>query len=272
MNETEVKESTTGRFPGQTFETYQAIDATNASTLLALYLTTPAHVITQRETTEAMEFGAALHCLALEPMKFMERYYRIPKLDKRVKKNVETLDELEAANPGKMAVIESDYTTMLRIADKLYSHPLSGPLITSSAHEETLVWEESHGLCKARVDMIGADWIGDLKTTKCAHPIDFSWVVRQSRREYGNLWIQAAWYFRGATALGLPVKDFHFVAIESAAPHCISVHTLEAAELESVQDELTRLAVQWQECVTANNFHGYACVRNIISLGDSDNA
>ena len=272
MNETEVKESTTGRFPGQTFETYQAIDATNASTLRALYLTTPAHVITQRETTDAMEFGAALHCMVLEPSQFLNKYYLHRKFNRT--KNVDKAedDKLAADNPGKTGVVESDFQAMQRIADKLRTHPLSGPLIEKSSHEETLVWEESHGLCKARVDMIGADWIGDLKTTKCAHPIDFSWVVRQSRREYGNLWIQAAWYFRGATALGLPVKDFHFVAIESAAPHCISVHTLEAAELESVQDELTRLAVQWRECVTANNFHGYAAVRNIISLGDSDNA
>lgn len=270
MNETiEVKP---GRYPAMSFEAYAAIDATNASTLRALYMSTPAHVVTQRETTDAMQFGAALHCLTLEPFQWRDRYYTHRKFDGRKKQDVLSRDELAERNPGKEGVVESDFHAMQKIADEVRSHPLAGPLIAKSVHEEVLVWEESHGPCKARIDMVGDTWMADLKSTQSAHPVDFSWIVRKSRREYGNLWVQAAWYWRAARALGLPVDDFHFVAVEKLPPYAISVHTLEATELKGVQDELTQLAEWWRKCSTESKFPGYAPANNLISLGDNTDA
>lgn len=290
MDETETQIKP-GIVPDMPASAYHSVQAVSASSLMNLKrLGSPAHVKACRgEQTDAMEFGSAMHCLVLEHDKFNERYY-----ERRVLEGIKTKNGKAAAKPelteegkallqqdafenqGKIEILPKDRYTMGTIAAYVQAHPVAGPFVQDSQHEISLFWEDTFDgetvLCKCRMDMLSKDnqIIGDLKFVSRpakANPEIFPRSILPTRDGW-NYWIQAAWYARGAWALGLPVKEFWFLPVETDEPYGISCHVLEESELRGQQVNIEPLARTWAECLRTDIYPSYNCMKNIITIGD----
>lgn len=270
---------------------YHLWSGLNATTLKAVYATSPAHVEARpnQERTDAMELGSAFHCLTLEPDKFYERYYIRPTLNvcrengepytrpELTTKGKAQLAVWAAENEGKTEILARDLDGLKAAAAAVYRNPLAQPLLAESKKEVSLMWEddfEGPTICKARLDIMLPNGAADLKSTNCAEPTRFSRRILypdwNANSRVGPLWIQAAWYVRGMWALGLPCESFTFIAIELDPPFAMSLHVLEEAELREAQTKLHETATRWMHCVRMGNYPAYPLMKNIITLGQED--
>ena len=252
------------------FADYLAEPAISASILKRLdELGSPAHVkMRTHNESESMLQGTALHTMLMAPDKFDVLHYVRPKIRRAGKANLAAIEQFEADNPGKSPIQPEQHENLKQVVGAVKANPFAGPILSETRKEVSIFWhdEEIDADCKARFDMLGADYIADLKSTRCAERTQFTRDVLWKFR----YWIQAVFYYRGARHIGLPVKDFHFIAIELEAPFGCTVHTLEESELMAAQSRVVALAKQWAECVKTGYYPAYPLVRNLISIGGDD--
>lgn len=255
-----------GIYPAMPAADYHAINAVSASILKRLHESSPAHVKADPFTpTAAMDNGSALHCLVLEPQHFEARFYSRPKVDGRTKAGKEAIAQASVENEGKTGIAADDMESIRLAGAAIQAHPFVAPLLSDSKREVSLIWEDAEigTLCKARLDLLAGTTIGDLKTTRNAHPSFFTREIRFERA----YWLQGAWYYRGARALGLTIEEFTFIAIELFRPFGVTLHTMDEPELISIQPKIVPLAEQWAECTRTGVYPAYAPMKHYITVG-----
>lgn len=248
---------------------YHAVDATSATVLKRLHESSPAHVKCgfSEEPSEAMDLGSAFHCLLLEPEHFDNRYWERPLLDMRRSKDKTRFAALNEMHAGKTAIGQFDLADLRASAGAIQAHPFVAPMLKESRKEISLFWnEEDIGLCKCRLDMLAGKVICDLKSTRNAHKDFFRREICFSR----HYWIQAAWYYRGARALGLDISEFVFIAAELKRPYGVTLHYMDAPELQSLQERVWFLARTWAEAVRTGVYPAYPAIKHYVTIGGED--
>jgi len=164
--------------------------------------------------------------------------------------------EFAAANEGADIVTVKELEAARPIAAAVLNDPIASQFL-GERHEERVDWKIGDRQCTARLDIIGQRegrrFVCDLKTTRDAAPESFkrdAW-----RRGYAA---QLAWYGDGLATAGEPVDEHYIIAVESAAPHPVTVLRL----LPNLIEEGRRQYRAWFErlrvCEDSNDWPAYA--------------
>lgn len=236
-----------GVYYGVPAETYHAWPFASKSRLLQ-FRRSPAHSLIDTPVSPAKKLGTYAHAAVLEPDLFAAKALRCPKIDRRTK----DWKEIEAANPDRWLIQDPEWLAIERIRDRLWSHPVAGPLLRGKGHNEASIVfaDPDTGVrCKARADRMTASSIVDLKTTTNAHWASFA----LDAVTYGY-YLQSAMYRRGVLSQYARKMPFIAVAVETDPPHEVAVYTLDGQHAEI---ELSTHLRAWKQCEESGKWPGY---------------
>jgi hypothetical protein len=115
-----------------------------------------------------------------------------------------------------------------------FSSPVALPLFNKTVMREmAVIFKDPTGMTfrdyivKAKMDMVGDDFIADIKTTNDISPNGFRNTVL-----YSNYHLQAAFYRYLDTCVTGKTKDFYFIAIRNQAPYDVAVYKLSNGRLD----------------------------------------
>lgn len=201
--------------------------------------------------SKAMDFGTLAHTLTLTPDATDHVVFPHKRTGNRWK-------DFKAEHQGKLIVTPEELARAQHVAAQVLAHPLAGPLLVGEREKE-LFWEYGGRKCGGRLDVLGANFISDLKFTANAHPGWFGWHARKMAYH-----AQLDWYATGARRLGRTVDDCYLIAAEMFAPFAITVIRLTPAVLE----DGARRWVSWFEALmvaeASNTWPAY--VDHIVDL------
>ncbi len=254
------------------FEDYARADGINAGGLKDI-LRSPAHYYEARfraqekKETKALRFGKLFHFAVLEPHLFQSKAVIVPvfegptkdgKMSTRSAIAQEKKKEWFAAlKPGSIICEQDELTALLRMCDKILSHPLCRELLSHGVKETTLVWEdEVFGTkCKIRPDFIAAKgFCCDLKSVEDASPDAFWPLVKKYRWD-----LSASHYISGGKATKTFRPDgYFFIAIEKSPPYEIAIYSAGTSILFAGDNYRERAMKTYVECLKKNEWPGYA--------------
>lgn len=263
---------------------YRAWKATSNSVLSQLREWSPMHVRYWRENppepTEALTFGAALHCRVLTPDIFEETVLVAEQCCASLKTGAQCknagkylnhgmwfcgvhekpgphLDDLR----GKLLINEQQREAINHMADAINRHPAAREILSAPGpNEVSCRWDldvdgKPHK-CKGRMDGLRPTWetVIDIKTTDCARSVDFT-------KSIGNFgyYRQGAFYVDGLAAARYPHAIAHFVLIvvEKTAPYGVATFRLQGDALEAGREELRGLVKLYANCERNNYWPSY---------------
>ncbi len=206
----------------------------------------PAHyraaVLEPREPTAAMRFGSIVHAVLFRtPYHVWE--------GRRAGKEWDAFQaEVESANPGALIITAAESERAHRCAGAIGARPDATRLLVGQ-HEVERSWVTLGRECAGRIDVIGADFITELKTTSNAQPETF--LRGALRLGYHS---QIPWY---ADGVGMPNATGHMVVVETLPPFDVAVFDLTPRCMQEGR-KLYRL---WMErllsCEASNDWPGY---------------
>jgi hypothetical protein len=221
----------------------------------------PAHYMyfkmNPRQETPALALGTATHMAIFEPQLFEKGYVLAPEgIDRRTKVGKAAFEDFEKANVGKQTLTKEEFQNIEGMREAIYKHPTASKLVVGGEAEQSVYWKDpvTGLMCRCRPDYLRTDnIIIDLKTTHNASLGEF----RRSIGKY-SYHIKSAHYLDGiGTVVGKVLSDFVHLAVESSAPYCIGIFTLDDASLARGSDEVRRLMDVYHECLMADKWPGY---------------
>ena len=257
-----------GIYPGVPFDEYIKWDAINNSLLWIIQNQSPAHAKANMdcppEPTPAFHFGHGLHCLALEPDKFDERYAIAPKCDRRTKDGKETWKKFTESVNGKEVFEQEDFEQMKLMADAIKKQAIHR-FIQRGEAEVCIAWtdKETGLLCKARIDYLHRDHaiLIDLKSTTNASKDAFA----RSVYNYGY-YQQTAWYCDGWKALTDDPSAFVFLAAEKGVPYAVAAYEMAEEVIVAGRKSYRNALKTYQECLKNNYWPGYSDTVEVLTL------
>jgi hypothetical protein len=170
---------------------------------------------------EALMFGRLVHTVILEPHK-LDAYAVLNPAVVGVKVDGSLSENPTATKAWKDAVFAAkrDGLTVIgpamlaeaeAMAEAVRNHPEAGRLLAAATDHEVSAYatHPSGALVRARFDLVGPGFIGDIKTTVDANPEDFGRTMHKYLYH-----VSAANYLDIARANGLPVERFDLIAVE----------------------------------------------------------
>ena len=220
--------------------------------------------------TPALLNGSMTHSAALEPdrvdIEFGCKPAEIGGNSPRTKAYKEAFAEMEAAEPQKRWLPESDYNMCMEVAASARQHPLLLEMLYHHASliEHTGFFNIEGTPCKVRPDLYNSEtgMVLDLKTTIDASPEEFTYSVRK----YGYLF-QAAFYMTGLRAMGERPKQFVFLVVEKSAPYATACYTLDNADIEREVPKVLEACKIYGECLRTDVWPGYSDDIKTLDLG-----
>lgn len=210
----------------------------------------------EREDSSKFDIGTAAHRLFLEGDDAIEVW--AGSLDWRPGDARAFRDEMRTR--GKIPLLVSqagDVRSMVAEARaQIETHRAKPPLFADGKPEQTLVWEDDHGvICRARLDWLRDDYaaIDDLKSTSAsADP------QKWERTMYGMGGdVQVAFYMRGVERLTGIKPVFRFVVVETYPPYALSVVDLAPSALALADDKVQRAVDLWATCLENDFWPAY---------------
>lgn len=249
-----------GIYPGVPFNEYLEWEAVNNSLLWIIEKQSPAHAKVYMECppepTPAFHFGHGLHCLALEPDKFNERYAIRPKFDGRTKEGKAIKAKFEESLNGKMVFEQEDFEQMKLMADAIKRQAIHR-FIQRGEAEVCIVWDDKEtGLrCKARIDYLHRDHaiLIDLKSTTDASKDAFAKAVYN----YGY-YQQCGWYVDGWKTITGDESAFVFLAAEKGVPYAVAAYEMADEVVVAGRKSYQHAIKIYQECIKNNYWPGYS--------------
>lgn len=204
---------------------YHAREGLSSSQLKKI-LISPAHFAESvKETSDAMDFGTAVHMAILEPDLFEKTYIAdpLPNGDRRTKEGKARYDDLLSS--GKKILKMSEMTDALRMRDRFHSHAVGKKLYDKSRRELSAFATdpETGVLIKSRADILHESdvmIIADIKTCNDARPAAAANAIASYQYD-----LSAALYLDVfSEALKRPVVTFLWVFIEKKPPYGIRTY------------------------------------------------
>ena len=138
-------------------------------------------------------------------------------------------DDFELRNAQKQIVTASEAGPCEAMAKAVLAHPEARQILRgNTVCQQRIEWSWLGRACAGTPDVQHAEYIADLKTTKCSDPRRF--IRDGTFRAYHA---QLAWYLDGCRARGGRQRDVFIVAVESAAPYPVTVFKLTERALEA---------------------------------------
>ena len=210
--------------------------------------------------TKAMADGTAVHAFFLERDKF-DTDFVIKPADMRL--NTKAGKEWAQEHQSKI-IIDSELGNNLYEMEKSFMDSPARLIYDIKGQTELSYFWDDLGTIKGkcRPDWISDDGeiVVDVKTTTDASPRGF----QKSISTWGYH-LQLGWYLRGLRRLGLPAKQFIFIAIEKTAPFCVGVYKADQEMINFAMKEIDQLMPEIQTAMVSNEFPDYT--PEISSIG-----
>ena len=205
------------------------------------------------ESTEAMALGHVVHCLALEPMEYRERFAVKPEgIDRRTTVGKAAWAALLAESFGKTIITQDDANTASQCVRRLVRHNEVGGLFARTGIVEqriNFVCNEVEMRCKPDLVLPDLKLIIDVKTTSDASPTGFS----KSIAAFG--YARQAALYRDAVAIehGIDCR-FLFAVVCTKAPYEVACYELTDDAMRSGQQEASALVLEFKQRCDTNNW------------------
>lgn len=180
-------------------------------------------------------------------------------------------DAFLAAHPDADIFLRSEHERAQASADAILGDREAMAAIRAAGEriEQTISWTVSGLECSGTPDAVSPLALVDVKSTMTADPR--RWLGRWGELRKRAYHAQLAWYLDGVVAAGCePPKRVCIVAVETKAPHPVTVFDLEPCELEAGR----RLYRAWVEelrvCLDADHWPGYAERPVIVTAPEED--
>jgi PDDEXK-like domain of unknown function (DUF3799) len=209
----------------------------------------------RKEQTDAMIYGAMVHCLVLEPEDFDNRYHCLDDADicnqiggakpraTKAYKEWKAVAEQEAN--GRILVETDDYTHAKIVAANVLNNDASRKVLSKCPKRELPVeWDYMNFKFKGFIDGIGDNAIFDLKTCPDANPKKFTREIYD--RGY---YLQAAMYIFSQPE----PKPYYIIAVDRKGG--VSVHGLDERLIDSGMKEYSELLTRFNECILTDHFN-----------------
>lgn len=209
----------------------------------------------EREEAAKFDIGTAAHRLFLEGD---DAIFTVLASDWRTKDAKEARDEARAA--GKIPLLleqAGDVRSMVAATQaQLARHRAEPPLFADGTPEQTLIWEDDHGvICRARLDWLRDDYraIDDLKSTSASADPQ-KWL----RTAYGmGADVQVAFYTRGVERLTGIRPVFRYAVVETYPPFALSVVDLAPSAMALAEEKVQRAIDLWAVCLENDEWPAY---------------
>lgn len=264
-------------YQGLSYDEY-AHTSLNLTALRSSYLKplkkSPAHLQTslqeERVESEAFRQGKLVHKFLENPEKFMESYVVEPEFTGLTKDGKDSKRSAEAKNlrcawrasiPDDKVILKTDDVDLIKgISKSVREHTLVRNLLKEGM-SETSLWvndAENEVTLASRPDFIAKEgFIVDIKTTRSAHPDDFTRDIFSPGGYHYVL--QASLYARCAKLAGLQRSDsFVFIAIEKEPPYCLNVFPLDHGCLAVGDSYVEKLIKLYGQCLKSGEWPGYS--------------
>ena len=210
--------------------------------------------------TKAMADGTAVHSFFLERDNFNADYVTKP-VD--IKLNTKVGKEWAQEHQDKI-IIDSEFSNNLLEMEKSFMDSPAKLIYDNKGQTElSYFWDDLQLVKgKCRPDWISDDgtFVIDLKTTTDASPRGF----QKSISSWGYH-LQLGWYLRGLRKLGLPAKEFIFIAIEKTPPFSVGVYRADQEMINYAMNKLDEIVPEINQALASQNFPDYT--PEIMSLG-----
>lgn len=251
------------------YHAHPALSSTGARLLTdpscpALYRYATDHP-TDREVTDALEWGQAYHTLILGAG---PEVVVVDAPDWRTKSAQAERAEVRAS--GGVPLLAAKHAEILAQVAAVKARPFVARLLSAGSPEVSLFWTEFNGVeCRARLDWLptpdsGRLILPDFKTARSAHPRTFA---RTAAVEHGYAQ-QADWYLRGCRALGLADQRaaFVFIAQEKTPPYLVQPIQLDAEAMRVGEILNDRALETYRICAQSGRWPGYSDGVELASL------
>jgi hypothetical protein len=214
--------------------------------------------------SDAFAMGHAVHCLALEPEKFDERFAAAPKIDRRTKEGKLQALIFEQNNKGKIVIDEQDYADAMACVQALNNHAEFATIMAQPRRVEVPFEFDLFGhRFKAKPDAIidSMKLIIDIKTTDDASPHRWQW----SAVDYG--YHRQAWIYRNAIELSHANKEpvtesyrFIFAVVEKPKPSTrgipptVALYELDSDTMRMGCEDTFALVNEYEKRLETNNW------------------
>ena len=213
----------------------------------------------KRQQTDAMALGEAVHTLTLEP----DNEGSIVICGTKTRRG-KAFQELQDDNPGACIVTEAQMETAREMRDAIMADDTARRMLDGD-REVSLRWDAGLVNCKARLDVVRARAIVDVKTGRDISPQTFQ---RDAFRKW-RYHMQAAWYREAAAqAIGGPVRDFYLVCVQSAPPHHVKVYSIGERAIAVGESLCKRALKTYQDCAAAGKWPGYGGGIQLLEISD----
>lgn len=217
------------------------------------------------EVTEAMIFGAMMHCLVLEPDDFGSRYMviddeeeckRIGGAKPRATAAYKTWFALQQQNAGdKQLVKQADFRKASNMANDIRYNPAARRVLDICPGREVPVeWDYGNFKWKGYKDGNGDYAVCDVKKVTDANPRKVKWTIIDMR-----YYLQAAMYLKADALLAgkedwrsVFDKDYYVIAVDDN--NGISVHQMDKTLIERGLKEYDYLIGRFSECIIKDRF------------------
>lgn len=226
---------------------------------LDLIAKSPAHFQWARthasNETPAMEKGSLIHTLVLEPEKVEDEYVILPPTIKQ--RRGKEYDAFLLTVGERKVILATAMAEAKLIAESVRANPVAERIIGDAVAFERSVFAEDFAtgvLCKCRPDIVLANAIYDLKTTRNANARSFSYSCRNYRYH-----VQAAFYTDVSRAAGMDVERFGFIAVDSdTMPYqCTVFHRMSQQAIDQGRAEYRENLETYQRCMESGEWPGY---------------
>lgn len=280
LRESLASDLTTGWLPpGAPQSEYRPIPAMSASGLKK-FRRSPLHyrheIDHPKPPTPALKLGRATHTAILEPDRYEQLWTVLSQCEGKKADGTRCGYAANLARAGagycgrhdpmkgqpeRDRVIKlDDHERVMAMREAIMAHPMAAAFIAGHPDfaeiERSGVFEDPQtgAWSKFRPDRIlrvGGGYLIDLKTARDASRRVFTRVI-------ADLYIlQAAFYLRGIAALGEPLDNFVFVAVESDPPHGVACYEVSQTDLALADEKVTELLNRYKQCVATDNWPGY---------------
>lgn len=203
----------------------------------------PAHYIealhTKREQSAAMRFGSAVHAIVLGGGSSIAVWER--------ERRGNEWKCFEEDNRGKLILTAKEHADVIRAAHAVMSHDGAMRLLTGR-REQRIEWTRNGVECAGTPDVVGAEYLTELKTTQNAEP---AWFMRHAK-QMGYIG-QLAWYAHAAKR-----DRGAIVAVESKAPFAVTVFLVSERVLEEGHKLCSKYLETFKQCEAAGTWPAYS--------------
>ena len=235
-------------------EVYHQSKAISSSALKTIHKKSVFHYLNQApRKSAALQIGSAIHTAVLEPEKFYDEVYIMPKIDKRPKSGKEEYARHLKLAEGKSIIEDEDYKMILKIkknfeADEKAVYYTKGDIELSH-------YTNYEGVdVRVRPDCINKmlGFISDPKSCQNNSPKAFKSDVYK-----WGYHLQAAFY---SDMVGIDPKNFVFIAIETNYPYSVECYTLSEKMIDEGRNAYKNAIADWKfylETGIATGYRGY---------------